>query len=136
MNNRSGVFVGLRNDGRVAIVGRGLPVLLNDEQAKDVIGGICVVKGWVVLPETDSDGGAGVRVFPRDDAMPCELTAIREVVDEYDRQLREPGSVRGAVRVTLTGLVRGLVDHAMLRYRRAATEAQSADALTSQDEQR
>ena len=117
--NKSGVFVGQRTPGGpVEIVGRGLPMMLNDAQAQDVVGGICVTKGWIVLPQTGKDGADEVRIFPRNDDVICALTAIRDVVDKYDRQLRDPASVRGAVEVRLTDLVRGLVDHAL---REAAT---------------
>ncbi len=117
MRNASGVFIGQRPDGKVEIVGRGLPVRLDDEQAKDVIGGICAVKNWIVLPGTDPDGNEIVRVHPRDDSIICSLTAIREVVDEYARQVRDPASVRGAVAIKLTDLVHALVNHALRAHR-------------------
>ncbi len=64
--NKSGVFVGQRTpDGPIEIVGRGLPMRLDDAQAMDVVGGICVVKRWIVLPQTGVDGGPGVRIPPR-----------------------------------------------------------------------
>jgi hypothetical protein len=69
--NKSGVFVEQLPDGKLEVLGRGLPVRLDVEQAQDVVGGICVLKGWLVLPDRDSRDSEIVRIWPRKEAPPC-----------------------------------------------------------------